>query len=162
MFNKELCHIQRYYKDKIEVAKFTEETLTRWTKPPSETEKSKLDNAERMVKEAINEDEKLKSKTIEIFGQGSYANNTNVKINSDIDINVRYSDGFFFSLPDNTTESDIGIDKLPSVSYTYDEYKNDIENALVNKFGQSNIVRNDKCITVIGNSYRIETDVVPT
>lgn len=144
------------------MAKFTEETLTGWTKPPSKTEKSKLENAERMVKEAINEDEKLKSKSIEIFGQGSYANNTNVKINSDIDINVRYSDGFFFPLPDNTTESDIGIDDIPSISYTYNEYKNDIENALVNKFGRSNIVRNDKCITVIGNSYRVETDVVPT
>lgn len=39
-----------------------------------------------MVKEAINEDEKLKLKAIEIFGQGSYANNTNVRLNSDIDI----------------------------------------------------------------------------
>jgi len=39
------------------VPRFTEETLTGWTKPPSDTEKSKLENAERMVREAINEDD---------------------------------------------------------------------------------------------------------
>jgi len=32
-----------------------------------------------MVREAISEDETLKSKSTETFGQGSYANNTNVK-----------------------------------------------------------------------------------
>jgi hypothetical protein len=37
-----------------------------------------------------------------------------------------------------------------------------VENALVGKFGRSEVIRDDKCITVKGNSYRIETDVVPT
>ncbi len=31
-------------KDKIKLAKFTEKTLNGWTKPPSNTEKSKLEN----------------------------------------------------------------------------------------------------------------------
>jgi len=140
--------------------KFTEETLTRWTKPPSDTEKSKLENSERMVKEAINEDEKLKTKSIEIFGQGSYANNTNVRVNSDIDINVRYTDGFFYDLPKNTTKSDFGLN-TPS-SYSYSEFKDDITQALINKFGENRVNRDDKCITIQGNSYIVETDVVPT
>jgi hypothetical protein len=55
------------------MGKFSEETLTNWTKPPSDSEESKLENAERMVREAINEDEELKSKSTETFGQGSYA-----------------------------------------------------------------------------------------
>jgi tRNA nucleotidyltransferase (CCA-adding enzyme) len=63
------------------MARFTEQTLTNWTKPPSDTEESKLENAERMVREAISEDDTLKSKSTETFGQGSYANNTNVKNN---------------------------------------------------------------------------------
>lgn len=144
------------------MAKYNEQTLTNWTKPPSDSEQSKLENSERMVREAINEDEILKKISTETFGQGSYANDTNVKLNSDIDINVRYTDGFFFELPDNTTEADIGIDKLPSAGYTFKEFKDDVENALVNKFGRSEVKRNDKCITIKGNTYRIKTDVVPT
>lgn len=144
------------------MAKISEDTLSNLTKPPSDTEENKLSNAEKMVKEAINEDEKLKLKSTETFGQGSYANDTNVKLNSDIDLNVRYTGGFYFSLPPNTEESDVGLDKLPSSEYSYSELKNDVENALVSKFGRESIRRNDKCITIVGNNYRVETDVVPT
>lgn len=144
------------------MAKFTEETLTGWTKPPSTTEELKLQNAERMVREALNNDEKLKQKSIAIFGQGSYANDTNVKLDSDIDINVCYQDGFYFKLAEGVSEEDVKINTLPSVTYTFQEYKDDVYNALINKFGKDSIVRNNKCITVLANSYRVETDVVPT
>lgn len=144
------------------MAKFTEDTLSNWTKPPSETEETKLSNAERMVREAINEDEKLRKKSTETFGQGSYANDTNVRLNSDIDINVCFTGGFYFELPEGATETEVGIDKLEPTGYPFSEFKNDVENALVNKFGRTEVVRNDKCLTVKGNSYRIITDVVPT
>lgn len=68
------------------MAKFTEQILTNWTKPPSDSEQSKLERSERMVRDAISADEKLKTKSTETFGQGSYANNTNVRLNSDIDM----------------------------------------------------------------------------
>src|SRR5688572_22882127 len=68
--------------------KFNEETLSGWTRPASETEENKLTNAERLVREAISEHNKLNKISIRIFGQGSYANDTNVRLNSDIDINV--------------------------------------------------------------------------
>ncbi len=144
------------------MAKISEETLSSWTKPPSDSEESKLSNAERMVKDAINVDEKLKSKSIEIFGQGSYANDTNVRLNSDIDINVHYTGGFYFTLPPDTKENDVGLDKLPPTNYTVQELKNDVENALINKFGREFVKREDKCLNIVENNYRINTDVIPT
>lgn len=141
------------------MAKYSEDTLTSWTKPPSDSEQTKLENSERMVKDAISSDPKLKQKSTETFGQGSYANNTNVRLNSDIDINVRYTGGFYYDLPSEKRKEDFGI---TPISYTFSEFKDDVENALVNKFGRNEVVRNDKCITIKGNSYRIETDVVPT
>lgn len=144
------------------MAKFTEETLANWTKPPSDTEETKLSNAEKMVRETISEDEKLKTKSTETFGQGSYANDTNVKNNSDIDINVRYRGGFYFDLPKNIEEKDVGIDHLPCTNYSYSEFKDDVENALVKKLGRGEIIRKDKCIIIKENTYRVETDVVPT
>lgn len=144
------------------MARYTEDQLTSWTKPPSDSEQTKLENSERMVRDAINSDEKLKKKSTETFGQGSYANNTNVRLNSDIDINVRYTGGFYFNLPPDTEEKDVGIESLPPSGYSYSEFKDDVENALVAKFGRNDVKRKDKCITIKGNSYRIETDVVPT
>ena len=144
------------------MAKYTEEQLTGWTKPPSNSEQTKLENSERMVRDAIKSDEKLKEKSTETFGQGSYANNTNVRLNSDIDINVRYTGGYFFDLPPDETEEDVNIAHVGSSGYSYSEFKDDVETALVNKFGRSEVDRNDKCITVKANTNRIETDVVPT
>ncbi|MFC1688223.1 nucleotidyltransferase [Pseudomonadota bacterium] len=139
---------------------FSEDTLTNWTKPPSDSEEAKLSNAERMVKDAINNDPVLSGKSTEVFGQGSYANDTNVRLNSDIDINVRYTGGFYFDLPDGTSREDFGLGS-PS-KYSFEEFKDDVFSALVRKFGADAVQRKNKCITVAGNSYRIETDVVPT
>lgn len=144
------------------MTKFTEEQLTGFTRPPSNTEESKLQNSEKMVRDAINTDEKLKKKSTETFGQGSYANNTNVRLNSDIDINVCFTGGFYFDLPQDADEADVGIDHLSPSEYSYSEFKDDVENALINKFGKEFIERNDKCITVLPNTNRIITDVVPT
>ena len=144
------------------MAKYSEQQLTTWTKPPSDTEQKKLENSERMVRDAISSDDKLKTKSTETFGQGSYANNTNVRLNSDIDINVRYTGGYYFDLPPNVTEENVNIAHIGSSGYSYSEFKNDVENALVKKFGRNDVSRNDKCITIKENSNRIETDVVPT
>ncbi len=141
------------------MAKFTEESLNIWRYPASDTEESKLNNAEKMVKDAIADSAELSRKNIEVFGQGSYANDTNIKINSDIDINVCLNDTIFISLPDGKKQEDFGYSDS---EYTFSKYKDAIEAALVKKFGRDDVKRNNKCITVVANTYRVEADVVPT
>ncbi|MBF8964052.1 nucleotidyltransferase [Pontibacter sp. FD36] len=140
--------------------KFSEEKLNNWRKPPSDSEETKLVNAHKMVKDAIDACDNLRNMSIRVFGQGSYANDTNVKLNSDIDINVRYEDAFFYDLPTGKTNSDFALNS--PATYTYSEFKDAVETALVNKFGRSSVTRNDKCITIEANTYRVEADVVPT
>jgi hypothetical protein len=72
-----------------------EETFRRWSKPSSETEAAKMGNAEAMIRAAIRADPVLSQRTIEVFPQGSYRNNTNVKQDSDVDICVRCMDYSF-------------------------------------------------------------------
>lgn len=138
---------------------FSEETFNSWRKPPSDTEEAKLANSLRLVKEAINEDAILNKKSIDIFAQGSYANDTNVRLNSDIDINLRLNDTVYFHLEEGKTKSDYGY---TDTTYTFSEYKNTIESALIRKFGRDAVERKDKCITVKGTSTRVVTDVVAT
>ena len=139
--------------------KYSEDTLNNWRKPPSDSEEEKLTIAGRMVKDCINEDEFLQDMNIRIFGQGSYANDTNVRLNSDIDINVQYVDGFYFDLPSGATRSDFGLNN--PIQYSSHTFKNHVQSALANKFG-SDVKRKNKCIVVEGNTYRVGADVVPT
>ena len=139
--------------------KYSEEQFNNWRKPPSDTESSKLENAERMIREAIWNDPVLNKLSIEIYGQGSYANDTNVKLNSDIDINVRLSSTIFYELPPNRKKEEFGYIDSP---YTFYQYKNDIHTALVKYFAEENVKRKNKCIEIKGNTYRVQADVVPT
>ena len=140
------------------MAKFTEVQLINFSKPASNTEEQKLEYAKKAIKEAIDKDLKLSQKSIEIFGQGSYANDTNVKNNSDVDINVMYKGGFYYKIPPNTKKEDFGL--VNPSSYSFKEFKNDVEQALLNNFKGYKVNRKNKCISI--NIYGIDVDVVPT
>ena len=85
--------------------RYTEAQLESFTKPISDSENQRCENMIKMVKEAIqcyyNEtrDYKMNLDNYEIFLQGSYANNTNVKQNSDVDICVMYKNVFHYEMP---------------------------------------------------------------
>ncbi len=59
---------------------YSEETLTRYYMPVSETEEDRIINAKNMIKDAINNNDDLKFFDYEIFEQGSFANNTNIRM----------------------------------------------------------------------------------
>lgn len=143
----------------LNMANVAEETLDNWRKPPSDSEDTKLRNSERMIREAISASDELNKYKVDVFGQGSYANDTNVRLNSDIDINVCMKDYVYFDLPDGKTREDYGYSEI---DYTYHQFKAAVERALVAKFGQGEVIHDDKCITVKGSATRVEADVVPT
>jgi hypothetical protein len=130
-----------------------------WSKPPSETEQERCDNAERMIRDAIKADPFLSKKSMEIFTQGSYRHNTNVKQDSDVDICVRLMDTFNYQLPSEPPNTPEYFGITPS-NYTQAEFKAAVELALVNKFGKSGVTRGNKAFDVHENSYRVNADVV--
>ena len=135
-----------------------EDVFRTWARPPSETEQDRSDNAERMIREAIRNDAVLSKRNIDVFAQGSYKHNTNIKQDSDVDICIRYMDTFFYDLPDQSVGPErFGIE--PSV-YTLLEFKNAVENALVNKFGRKSVTRGNRAFDIHENSYRVNADVV--
>lgn len=129
-----------------------------WSKPSSVTEKQKSDNAEKMIKNAISSDPILSNMDIQVFAQGSYRNNTNVRQNSDVDICVRLMSSFFYQLPDPPNNPNY-FNINPS-NYTYNDFKNNLENALINKFGKKGVTRGNKAFDIHENSYRVDADVV--
>lgn len=137
-----------------------EATFANWGSPPSHTEQEKCANAERAIRKAIEASTRLRSKSIEVFVQGSYANRTNVRQDSDVDICVLYTNAFFadYSMSEGLNDSVLGFS---DGQYPYDDFKNDVESALVSYFGTGSVVRGKKAFDVYANTYRIDADVVP-
>lgn len=138
--------------------KYSEQTLQSWTAPLSRSEEERAENAIRMIKTASNANTDLKTMDIEIFTQGSFANNTNVRTDSDVDVCVMLKSTFFYDLPEGKTAADYGI--IPS-TITFQRYRDLIKKALQDKFGASYVADGNKSLKIRENTYHVQADVVP-
>ena len=137
-----------------------EQLFRNWSAPSSDTEEAKCDNATRMIREAVSEHGRLSAYEIETFAQGSYRNNTNVRLESDVDICVCRTDVVhldFSHAPFLTMES-VGFSPSP---FSHQELKRDLLQALIAKFGVSGVTAGSKAFDVHANTYRVDADVVP-
>jgi len=135
-----------------------ETQFRQWAKPPSQTEQDRCDNALSAVRRAIAASNALRTRQVSVFCHGSYRNNTNVRQDSDVDIGILCTDTFFYDLPEGTTSETFGI--IPA-SYGHQQYKNEVQEALVNYFGRVAVKRGNKAFDVHETSYHVEADVAP-
>jgi len=135
----------------------SEDTFKSWAKGPGTTEQTKCDNAQTAIHKAIAAHEKLSAMDISVFPQGSYRSHTNVKQDSDVDICVRLNKTFFVDYPEGKTNKDFGnIDG----SISFPDFRNLVQKALEDYFGESSVKRGNKAFDIHANSYRIDADVV--
>lgn len=134
-----------------------ETVLRSWSNPPSNSEEQRCENADRMVRDAITKFGGFQTRKVDTIPQGSYNNNTNVRLNSDVDICVRSTDTFFYELPQGMTKEQSGISEA---TYHYPQFKNEVETALVDKFGRTAVKRGNKAFDIDENTYHIAIDIV--
>ena len=135
-----------------------ERVFSTWSKPPGKTEQERCDRALRAIKDAVAADATLATKSVRTFPQGSYRNRTNVRQDSDVDVCVLCEDTFYYGLPAGISAQDAGI--FPA-TYKFGSYKNDVERALVNRLGRSNVRRGNKAFDVNESSRRVDADAAP-
>jgi tRNA nucleotidyltransferase (CCA-adding enzyme) len=99
-----------------------ESVFSTWGAAPSTTEQTKCENAERAIRKAIDASAKLSSKDIEVFAQGSYANRTNVRQDSDVDICILCKNTFFsdYSMSQGLSDAVFGFS---DAQYHYPDFK---------------------------------------
>lgn len=165
---------------------FTEEQLKNYAAPLSDTEKKQCLNAIGMVRDALKElgftdDGKPISKIqedtnayaiemrnsyslrkVKLFIQGSYANNTNVRTQSDVDIAVVQEEVFITKFRDSSSSypqssTDYNFRDAPT---PVKSFKDEVEECLKKKFGDS-VERKNKSIKINGNTYRKDADSIP-
>ena len=135
-----------------------ERVFSVWSKPPGKTEQERCDRAVRAIKDAVAADATLASKTVRTFPQGSYRNRTNVRQDSDVDVCVLCEDTFYYHLLPGVPGLSVQI--MPA-TYKFGSYKNDVERALVNRFGRANVRRGNKAFDVNENTRRVDADAAP-
>lgn len=135
-----------------------ESVFTTWSQGPGRTEQERVENAERQIKQAIQASDKLKNRNIRVFAQGSYRNRVNVRKDSDVDIGVLCFDTYFPEYPDDNVKMELDKSFVPA-TYGYATFKNELEEALVSRFGRESVKRGSKAFDIKANTYRIESDV---
>lgn len=135
-----------------------ESVFTTWSQGPSATEQERAENAEGQIRAAILASDKLKNRNIRVITQGSYRNRVNVRKNSDVDIGVLCLDTYFPDYPDDNIKKQAAATTSPA-TYVYSTFKNDLEEALVARFGRAEVTRGNKAFDIKANTYRVEADV---
>lgn len=100
--------------------------------------------------------------SFERFLQGSYANSTNIRADSDVDVVAAMTTTFRRSL-----------ERLPEIekqryradhhagTYTYSEWRGIVLRALISYYGASSVHEGNKAIRVDGSGQRLPADVLP-
>jgi len=137
-----------------------ETIFSSWAQGPGKTEQERCENAEKQIRLAIDNSDKLKNRNIKVFAQGSYRNRVNVRKDSDVDIGVLCYDTYFPEYPDDNIKAQVLTETRDvDAIYSYAEFKNELEEALVQRFGRTSVKRGDKAFDIKENSYRVESDV---
>jgi hypothetical protein len=135
-----------------------EDKLSGWTGPSSDTEQDKQDRTERMIRQAIDLHEPFNNCSLKIYAKGSYANNTNVRSDSDVDIAVECKEALYWE------ESEKGIytpDKPYEGIWTPAKLRAELLSAMKAKFSDEVDSTGTTAIQINSSSARVDADVVP-
>ncbi|GAB3174059.1 hypothetical protein GCM10027059_45780 [Myceligenerans halotolerans] len=135
-----------------------ENKLAGWIGPSSSTEQEKQERTERMIRQAISSHPAFNDCSLTVFTKGSYANNTNVRADSDVDIAVQCHEARY----SRAASPDARSASAPySGIWTPDKLRSELTTALRARFPGAVDISGSTALRVDSNTARVEADVVP-
>ncbi|KRB80089.1 hypothetical protein ASE01_00860 [Nocardioides sp. Root190] len=142
--------------------------VERWTLKSSPSEQNTMVRAERMIREAIDQHPPLQEDrgSLHVYAKGSYANRTNVRRDSDVDIVVENRRLYYSDYIDTKTAHAAVLDPY-ATDYTGvwipETWRDEVENALRSYFGLRDVdTTGDVAVTIAAvPGSRPSSDVVP-
>ena len=135
-----------------------EKRLSGWTGPSSATEQDKQERTERMIREAVKEHAAFDGCNLNVYAKGSYANNTNVKTDSDVDIAVQCGEANYWGEATKGAHPSSGTYKG---IWTPAKLRSELLTALKNKFPGQVDSSGSTAFWINSNTARVDADVVP-
>lgn len=146
------------------MARSWEETLRSWAEPPSDNEDSKRDRTEAQIKAALRGAGELKGFNCNVYVKGSYANNTNVRLDFDVDIAVECRSFYCYGLTEEaatTKKAAIEAGFQGNSGPGVDDFKRAVGTVLVRHFGQAAVIPGKIAYRIRGGKTTLPADVVP-
>jgi len=146
------------------MARDWEDTLRAWVKPPSDNEDDKRKRTEAQIKKAIGTSPILKGVSYKVYAKGSYANNTNVRLDYDVDIAVECDEFCYHDVQGAAKDKKALVDaafRPYGKDYGLKAFKADIEAALVDFYGRTAVTRGNMALRVREAKLTLPADVVP-
>lgn len=141
-----------------------EEWLRKAVQRPSDHEDDKRNRTEQQIKAALASYGPLIGRPYRVYVKGSYANNTNVRLNFDVDVAVEYYGYFYSDMAfelEGQPDSAVGV-SATSDPYSRSEFKADIKEALHKAFGARTVSTGRIAYRVREKATTLPADVVPS
>ena len=137
-----------------------ESTLSNWTARSSNSETEKQERTARMIRGAITTHRAFNGYSVKVYAKGSYPNNTNVRLDSDVDIAVqikREGGSFYFEETEEGLVRRVTYDGI----WTPERLRTETEAALQAEFGSQVDTSGRTAIGINSNTARVDADVTP-
>lgn len=135
-----------------------ERQLDTWSHQGSITQSRTTYNTIKNALEAVGNP--YARKNYEVFLQGSYANDTNIYAESDVDIVIKLNDCFHHDLNELSDGEEEAFKAAHSdATYTHRDFKRDVLSVLEAEYGDD-VDPGDKAINIAGNGSRRKADVI--
>ena len=135
-----------------------EDKLSGWTSPSSDTEQDKQDRTERMIRQAIDSHESFNNCSLKVYAKGSYANNTNVRLDSDVDIAVECTEALYW---EESEKGNYTPGKPYEGNWTPAKLRAELLSAMKAQFPSQVDSTGSTAIQINSSSARVDADVVP-
>jgi Nucleotidyltransferase domain len=104
----------------------------------------------------------IREMNYEVYLQGSYRNDTNVRADSDVDIVVQYNSTFGHNIPTlPAIQSQLFNAAHPDAIYRWEHFRTHVLVALRAYYGYGSVEVTERCLKVAAVPGRVPADVVP-
>lgn len=138
--------------------------LDLWFQRSSNSEDDRMKRAERMVRQAIKAHPALASVRYRVYPKGSYANQTNVRADSDVDIVVENQEACYYEyIPSSIQPSPDPHHNRYLGPWTPDAWRTEVTSALTSYFGSQGVDNSGNVAITVKEvpGSRPSADVVP-
>ncbi len=108
------------------------------------------------IRHAMNTSDRPQGVNYDIYLQGSYKNDTNIRGDSDVDVVVELTSTFYSNLTDDEKRS-LG---LTPATYNWSEFVRGVLDRLTAYYGATQITRGNKCINLAPTTGRLPADII--
>ncbi len=136
----------------------SEQQLETWSNTGADTGSKK---AYDRVKNIIDNSSFTKKSEVDIYLQGSYANTTHIRADSDVDVVIQLTSVFSSDISKLSEQEKQEYSKLSTALYSHDHLRQELLNIFTNALGSSKVESRNKCIRLNLGDGQLSVDLTP-